>query len=165
MIVRGDESHCDAAWSIIDRCRIALRERGVLQWDDSYPTRDHVVADIAAGQLYVVMSEGACVATVAIDAREDPQWSTAEWQTPEPALVVHRLCVDPDAQGRGHARRLMDFVEQYAAHEGFASIRLDAFSGNPQSLALYRGRGYTPAGEVYFPGRELPFICFEREIR
>ena len=163
MIVKADQSHVDAVWSIIDRCRTALRERGVIQWQDAYPTREHVIGDAAAGQLYVLAEDGRCVATVAMDTHEEPEWASVPWETPQPALIVHRLCVDPDAQGRGYARQLMDFVEAHAARSGFASIRLDAFSGNAQALALYRGRGYREAGQVYFPGRDLPFVCFERE--
>ncbi|WP_173049782.1 hypothetical protein [Nitrospira sp. KM1] len=44
-------------------------------------------------------------------------------------------------------------------------VRLDAYSGNPQALTLYRRRGYREAGQVTFPRRALPFICFEFEVR
>jgi hypothetical protein len=38
MIVPAEDSQFDAAWTIIDRCRTALREQGILRWDDVYPS-------------------------------------------------------------------------------------------------------------------------------
>lgn len=163
MIIAADESFGDAAWGIIDRCRSDLRERGVRQWNDAYPTREHVSTNIAQNELYVLLEGGECVAVVALEPRQEPGLSAVSWETAEPALAVHRLCVDPDAQGRGLGRELMDFAERYAACNGFASIRLTAYSEHPEALALYRGRGYREAGQVYFPGLDLPFVCFERQ--
>jgi ribosomal protein S18 acetylase RimI-like enzyme len=163
-IVRADTSHLDEAWSIVDRCRIALRERGIFQWDDIYPTREVVAADIAGGRLYALTAAGRCHAVVTVDTVQDDQYVTVPWTSAEPALVVHRLCVDPVAQGRGLGRRLMDYVEAHAKHHRFASVRLDAYSGNAEAVAFYRRRGYREAGQVYFPRRTLPFYCFEFEV-
>jgi ribosomal protein S18 acetylase RimI-like enzyme len=160
----ADESHVDAAWSIIDRCRAALLTRGVLQWDLLYPTRDVVAADIAGRRLHVLLDQDRCTGVVTLDIRQDPEYASVPWTTGEPALIVHRLCVDPLAQGRGFGAQLMDHVEAHAKRGRFASIRLDAFSRNPSSLALYRRRGYREAGQVYFPRRAFPFVCFEREV-
>jgi ribosomal protein S18 acetylase RimI-like enzyme len=161
-IVHADASHLDAAWAIIDRCRTALRERGIEQWDLVYPTRETVANDIANGRLYVVTDGSVCQATVALDTRQEPEYVAVPWNTSEPALVVHRLCVDPAMQGRGLGAQVMDFVESYAREQGYASIRLDAYSGNPDAVAFYRRRGYREAGQIFFPRRPLPFPCFER---
>jgi GNAT superfamily N-acetyltransferase len=163
--VQADTSLLDAAWDIIARCRTALREGGILQWDDLYPTREIVAADIAGGRLYVLTSAGRPQAVVTVDATQDDEYATVPWTSAEPALVVHRLCVDPAAQGHGLGRLLMEHVEAHAAHHRFASIRLDAYSGNPPALALYRRRGYREAGQLFFPRRALPFYCFERDVR
>ena len=165
MIIQADTSHLDAAWTIIDRCRTALRERGVLQWDHLYPTREIVRADLAAGRLYALTVGGRPEAVVTVDTTQDAQYAAVPWRFIEPALVVHRLCVDPAAQGCGFGGQLMDYVEEYAAHHDFGSVRLDAYSGNPPALALYRRRGYRQAGEVFFPRRVLPFYCFELDVR
>lgn len=165
VIVPANASHLDAAWEIVDRCRAALRAQGILQWDEIYPTREIVAADVAERRLHVLVAGDRPQAVVAVDATQDEQYATVPWTSAEPALVVHRLCVAPAAQGRGFGARLMDYAEAHAAHHRFASVRLDAYSGNPQALALYRRRGYREAGQVFFPRRSLPFHCFERDIR
>jgi GNAT superfamily N-acetyltransferase len=108
VIVRADASHLGAAWGIVARCRAALAEGGILQWDDVYPTRDVVAADIAAGRLYVLTSAGRARAVVALDVTPDEQYAAVGWTSAEPALIVHRLCVDPAAQGRGFGGPLME---------------------------------------------------------
>lgn len=42
----------DMMWDLIDRCRTALLERGIRQWDHLYPARESVAADIADKRLY-----------------------------------------------------------------------------------------------------------------
>jgi ribosomal protein S18 acetylase RimI-like enzyme len=163
-IVQADELHLDAAWAVIDRCRAALRQRGILQWDDVYPTRATVAADIAHRRLYVLSVSDECQATVALDDTQDPLYRTVPWTTAEPALVVHRLCVDPPAQGRGYGAELMKFAETYAERHRYSSIRLDAYSDNPSAVELYRRRGYREAGQVMFPRRALPFHLFELAV-
>jgi ribosomal protein S18 acetylase RimI-like enzyme len=165
MIVQADASHIDAAWSIIDRSRAALLNRGILQWEQSYPSRDNVVHDVDRGTLYALISAGVMQAVVTLDDNQPPEYATVAWTGSEPALVVHRLCVDPESQGRGLGNQLMAFGEAHASEHGYASIRLDCYTENPQSISLYRGRGYREAGQVYFPRRSLPFYCFELPVR
>jgi ribosomal protein S18 acetylase RimI-like enzyme len=165
-IRQAEPRDLDSAWSLIDRCRSALAARGIHQWDDGYPTRETTAADVARGALFVLETDdGNCVACVALDESQSPEYTSLVWTTTEPALVVHRLCVDPSAQGRGYGRQLMEFAESHAAEQGFASVRLDAYTGNPRSVELYRRRGYREVGQVRFPRRALPFWCFELDLR
>jgi ribosomal protein S18 acetylase RimI-like enzyme len=162
--VRAGAADVDAAWGVVARARDALAAAGVAQWDEVYPTRADVAADAAAGTLFVARRAGRVVGAVAADARQDAAYAEVPWRGGEPALVVHRLCVDPDAQGQGVGSALMTHVEAHAARAGYASVRLDAYSANPVSVALYRRRGYHEAGQVRFPRRALPFHCFERDV-
>jgi ribosomal protein S18 acetylase RimI-like enzyme len=163
-IFTAEERHVESAWRIIDACRTALRERGIDQWDDVYPTRQTVADDAAHHRLFVLIAAEHCVATMALDDTQAPEYATVPWQFPTPALVVHRLCVHPMRQGQGFGRTLMDFAEAHAAEHCYASIRLDAYSPNLDAVALYRRRGYRDAGRVFFPRRTASFYCFERPV-
>jgi ribosomal protein S18 acetylase RimI-like enzyme len=161
-IALADPHHVDPAWDLVDRCKRALAAAGIRQWDDVYPTRDTIASDVARRALYVLEDrEGRCAASVALDDVQSPEYASLTWAGAEPALVVHRLCVDPSLQGKGYGHRVMDFAEAHARAAGFASVRLDAYTGNPRSVTLYRRRGYREVGQVRFPRRELPFWCFE----
>ena len=121
-------------------------------------------ADIADRRLYLLTDFAVCCAVVTIDTSKEAQYETVAWTTDEPALIVHRLCVAPSAQGKGFGQQLMSFVEDYARQHDHASLRLDAYSGNPRALALYQRRGYREAGQVFFPRQVLPFKCFELSL-
>lgn len=164
-VIKGEARHVDPVWALMQRCRRALEAEGIFQWDDAYPTRGTVDADARRGALYVLEDDaGHCLASVALDDVQSPEYATLQWSGDEPAIVVHRLCVDPPAQGRGHAHRLMEFAELHAVENGYASVRLDAYTGNHSSVQLYRRRGYREVGQVRFPRRELPFWCFELSL-
>jgi len=158
------ERDVESACRIVDACRTALRDAGIDQWDDVYPTRQTVAEDAARQRLFVLIAGEECVATIALDETQSPEYASVSWQFPTPALVVHRLCVDPMRQGEGFGGTLMNFAETYAAEHRYASIRLDAYSPNAGAVALYRRRGYREAGRVFFPRRTAVFYCFEREV-
>jgi ribosomal protein S18 acetylase RimI-like enzyme len=165
-VVAATQRDVDRVWGLLGRCKCALEAQGILQWDDVYPTRATVETDVRRGALYLLEDgDGRCVASITLDETQADEYASLAWTSPEPALVVHRLCVDPDVQGRGHAHRLMDFAEAHAARSGYASVRLDAYMGNPRSVGLYRRRGYREVGQIRFPRRSLPFWCFELIVR
>jgi ribosomal protein S18 acetylase RimI-like enzyme len=79
--------------------------------------------------------------------------------------VIHRLAVHPQHQKLGYAKQLMNFAENLATEQGYTSIRLDSYTGNPRAIRFYENREYVKRGEVYFPGRVLVFYCFEKELK
>ncbi len=142
-----------------------LRGQGIMQWDHVYPDLDAIKDDILSRSLYVAVANTVCVGTVCIDENQEEAYQEVSWTSPGPSLVVHRLCVAPSWQGQGVASQIMDFVETHASEHGYASIRLDVYTGNDRAVEFYRRRGYVIAGSVSFPRRELPFYCMEIRTR
>lgn len=147
---------------ILTRCTQSMREQGIHQWDEIYPDLKSVYDDARSRSLFVAREGDSCVGSICLTADQPEEYRLIPWTyTSGRALVVHRLCVHPERQGQGVARQLMDFTEQFAQSEGYACIRLNAYSGNSRSIKLYQRRGYQRARQVHFPRRALPFICFE----
>jgi GNAT superfamily N-acetyltransferase len=55
---------------------------------------------------------------------------------------IKRMYVVPDERSRGHARRLLDGLEELARELGHTSVRLDTGDRQPHALALYDSAGY-----------------------
>ena len=163
-VIQADARHVDAVWTLLQRCRDALAREGIFQWDDVYPTRATVEHDVRDGALWVLEVDGDVLAAITLNEHQDVRYAEIDWHEPEPALVVHRLCVDPDIQGRGLAHQLMAHGEALAAERGYRSIRLDAYSANPRSLSFYRRRGFREAGTCNFARRTELFYLFELGI-
>jgi len=152
-------------FAIFCECRAAMQKENIFQWTDAYPTIDIASEDILNKQLFSLTHNGKCVGVITINTIQAAAYNAISWRFPgEKALVIHRLAVDPLHQKQGIATRLMDFAEDYAVTAGYSSIRLDSNSSNTKALRFYRNRGYEERGEVYFPGRTLPFSCFEKQL-
>ena len=149
---------------LLARCVAAMRAAGIEQWDDIYPNRRVLAADIAARAMHVGVLAGSIAGIVVLNEYQDPEYADVPWTFAKgPVAVVHRLMIDPTHQQHGLARELMAFVEHEARRRGYAAIRLDAFTQNPRALRLYQGLGYRDAGGIQL--RKGAFRCFEKGLR
>ncbi len=163
-IALATASDLAAVMALVERVIDAMRSHGIDQWDDVYPTLDWFTADVEAETLWIAKdADGRVAGVCVVNEYQDPEYADVEWSwNAERVAVVHRLMVDPGAQGRGVARRLMAEAERVAVARGCSVVRLDAFSKNPRALSLYAGLGYRDAGEVLL--RKGPFRVFEKRL-
>lgn len=153
-------------FDLLLKCKDRLISQGIYQWDEEYPSIEYLASDISRGSLRKLTQHGKIVGIVSFDDFQEPQYADVSWKLTEGRVVViHRLAVLPEYQGNGFARELMNHVERLAFEMQFNSIRLDAYSGNSQVVKFYERRGYKKAGEIYFPRREMPFVCMERTTK
>lgn len=136
---------------------------GILQWDEIYPNEGVLFDDILQGEMYLLREKHRLVACVVINEEQDEAYQTGTWLYPEDrVIVIHRLCVHPDAQGSGNGRRMMQYTEELIRERGFSVVRLDAFSQNEAATRLYGSLGYRHAGEVHF--RKGLFYLMEKKL-
>jgi ribosomal protein S18 acetylase RimI-like enzyme len=57
-------------------------------------------------------------------------------------LLVDNVAVEPDLQGRGHGRELLDFAARHARELGFTELRLYTNVAMTENIALYRRLGW-----------------------
>ena len=137
--------------------------QGVFQWDELYPDEGILSEDVARGNMTICTIEERIAVAFMLDFCEDSDYESADWRYCERDIVVlHRLCVHPDFQGRGVARQTMDDLESEVRARGRKTIRLDAFSQNPTALHLYESRGYRKAGEIMY--RKGLFYLYEKKL-
>jgi len=55
---------------------------------------------------------------------------------------IKRMFVVPDARGQGHARRLLEGLEEAAVDLGYERLRLDTAQSMTTAMGLYRRSGY-----------------------
>jgi len=69
------------------------------------------------------------------------------------ALHLWSIAVDPDAQGAGLGRRIMEFVEERARRQALPEITLFTNIAMVANRALYRRLGYVESGRAGYGGR------------
>jgi len=164
-IVKATDHDLNSIMNMISECIKSMETQGIYQWNKDYPNFEIIENDIKNGFGYIVRNNNQCVAYAAIDEAQSPEYSQINWSADgSKVLVIHRLCVHPAFQGKGIARRLMNFMEDFAVKNQYSCIRLDAYSENTIALKLYDSMGYQRLGQVFFPFRESPFYCYEKAL-
>ncbi|NFN94634.1 GNAT family N-acetyltransferase [Clostridium botulinum] len=137
-ISKGQKQDISDIFDIISNCIKHMESQSIYQWNKFYPSADIIENDIESEHCYVLNDNGKCIAYVAINEEQSP--------------------------GKGIAKKVLNFIEDMATKNNYSCIRLDAYSGNETALKLYDHFGYKKAGQVYFPWRDLPFYCYEKNI-
>lgn len=147
---KADVGDIQSIGEMFERAVEHLRSHDLDQWDEQYPNIETLENDIYCGDMYVLYEGKKIVAAIAINEHQEKEYEQGKWKDDGKTAVIHRLCVDPKAQGKGIGRRMMDFAERLIDEKGYTSIRLDVFSQNPRAYQLYKKLGYKYTGEVAF---------------
>ena len=164
MIRLGKLSDIDQILSLTKACSLELIQKGINQWDEDYPSRSVILSDIEKETLFVLLKQEEIVGIVVLNEKQDDEYQQIKWKSGEHAnfLVVHRLAVHPYHQGKGFARELMDYAENFASKNKYDSIRLDTFSLNKKNQTFYLKRKYDFLGEVMLPYKKnISYYCYE----
>jgi GNAT superfamily N-acetyltransferase len=142
-----------------------MQATGNHQWDAAYPDATIFARDVELDQLWLAELDGQIAGFAAITRQPEPAYAGAGLDIHEPALVIHRLAVDPAVRGRGIARALMQQAETLARSLGIPALRVDTNKLNPAATQLFPRLGYTFAGEItlsFRPG--LQVVVFEKRL-
>ncbi len=138
---------------------------GNLQWDEGYPNEAVFQRDLDLGQLWVADAEASIAGVAAITTDQEPDYAQVGWDIDEPAIVVHRLAVDPAFRGLGVATALMQKAEEVAAMRNIPILRVDTNTQNETTQRLFPKLGYRLAGEISLKIRPgLRFLCYEKRL-
>lgn len=149
--------------SMYSRAVESMHAQGMDQWDAEYPSAVLLREDIEKGHMYLGILEGRIVSAVVLNEDHDIAYDQCRWLYEEEAYpVVHRLCVDPDAQRGGVGLKTMELAEALLKKRGYRIVRLDAFSLNPPAVQLYERLGYNRSGAARW--RKGHFYLYEKRL-
>lgn len=140
-----------------------MESRGILQWDEIYPTLEDFASDISEGQLFVGTVSRKISVTYTMNSLSDEAYGNGRWKMPEKSFVIlHRLCVHPEFQNLGLEGKTMRHMEHQVSGLGTEAVRLDVYSQNPYALRLYQKCRYTEVGTVIW--RKGAFYLMEKYL-
>jgi GNAT superfamily N-acetyltransferase len=118
----------------IDELAIAvindMNQNHIPQWTKEYPRKPHFLKDITQKQLYIIKSKDKVLGVAVITKEDDEPYKTIHTWKKKHSLVIHRMLVDPSAQGKGVASMIMMYAKQKAMDEGYQSIKIDTHPEN-----------------------------------
>lgn len=88
------------------------------------------------------------------------------------ALVIAKVELTPELQGKGYFRQLCTFVEEFAASHPFVQVVVHECVLNPELAAMHQRHGYievpqsegSPASDFYKWAKRLP-ISLSAQLR
>jgi ribosomal protein S18 acetylase RimI-like enzyme len=159
------ENDLPALMELVRRVVPLMRAAGNLQWDQNYPNETVLQRDIDLEQLWVAEVSAGIAGVAAVTMDQEPNYAQVGWNIEEPAIVVHRLAVDPAFRGLGAAGALMQKAEEIALERSLTVLRVDTNTQNEATQRLFPKLGYQLAGEIslaFRPG--LRFLCYEKRL-
>ena len=166
MLIRpATEADLPALLDLLTRVVPLMQASGNFQWDHTYPNEAVFRRDIEKQQLWVAEIDNKVAGVAALTTDQEPEYAQVGWDLTEPAIVTHRLAVDPDFQGKGVAIALLNQAEKLAMERKTRLLRIDTNTQNQVTQRLFPKLGYQFAGEISLGFREgLRFYCYEKRL-
>ena len=96
--VRAQIQCKESIFNILEKAKKFQKQNNINQWNDEYPTIDHVTDDISNGRSYVMKLSGMVAATVSLSF---VNINTLKNQNDNNCIMINRLAVDIDLNIRG----------------------------------------------------------------
>ena len=162
MIRRATIDDLNKILSIVRSAQLSLRELGIDQWQDGYPSADVIMSDITAGIGWVAVDEmNTAIGYAAIPLTGEVAYTQIPddaWHTSNRYVVVHRLCVDGSTRRKGIAMELMTHAATLGREASLDGFRIDTHRGNIRMLSLIKKLGFDYCGIVrYDSGERLAY--------
>jgi len=118
---------------------------------------------IAGGQCYVAEVNGKLAGSIVV--KPTYAQSDCAYFTRPGVAAAHQFAVDPDIQGQGLGRALLQACEAWARDQGFRELAMDTAEQAAHLIKLYAGLGYAHAGFVQWPGKVYRSVVLSKALR
>tara|TARA_B100000767_G_C19773925_1_gene541567 strand:+ start:3038 stop:3595 length:558 start_codon:yes stop_codon:yes gene_type:complete len=141
-------------WNILKQAISRRKEDGSNQWQDGYPNPSVIQNDIDKGCGFVLLEGKTIAGYTAILINDEPEYANleGEWLSNADFVVFHRVAISQDHLGKGLAKKMFLYIEDFAKQHKIISVKADTNFDNPAMLALFEKLGYHYCGQVYFRG-------------
>ena len=126
-------------------------------------TPDVTAKRIEGGQCYVVEAEGKLAGTIVV--KPTYRENECEYFTKSGVAAVHQFAVDPDIQGKGIGRALLQACEKWAHEHGFRELAMDTAEQAEHLIKLYAGLGYQHVGFVQWSGKVYRSVVLSKALQ
>ncbi len=138
----------------VEDAKFLLKLSGSKQWqgEDGYPSKDDLCKDIINNVCYVQTMDDRVVGVCTYEGVE-PEYDNiyGNWITDtNNYITIHRICTKEEYRGRGVAKNLMRYAEEYAKSINKKSIRIDTHPKNLAVQHIAEELGYTLCGYVIY---------------
>ena len=165
---KAEISDIDTILCIIGEAQAQMARLGIDQWQNGYPDRAAIVADIESEAGVVVDSTEGVDAYCAAIFGIEPTYARIDggnWLTDNDSqyVVVHRLAVADRCKRQGIATELLRRIEELARERGCRSFRIDTHHDNLYMQTICARLDFVRCGVIYVSDG-TPRIAYEKVL-
>ena len=157
----------EALTALLHRAYAPLAEQG-MNFTAVAQTAEVTRRRAAEGQCFVATLGSRVVGTVTVcgpyDIESAPWTAAVPWFRERDTAHFHQFGVDPEVQGRGVGRQLVQACEAWARENGYRRMALDTAVPAQALRALYRHLGYADVGEVQWEGKAYRSVIMQKTL-
>ncbi|MEY3238560.1 MAG: hypothetical protein RI883_2661, partial [Bacteroidota bacterium] len=103
-------------WEILQDAILRRKKDGSNQWQDGYPNPESINNDIVKGVGFVLRENEKIIGYCAILINDEPEYANIDgnWLTNGDFVVFHRVAIAETHLGKGFAKVLFSFIEEFA---------------------------------------------------
>lgn len=151
-------------WEILQQAIIRRKEDGSNQWQDGYPNQEVIRKDIEKGAGFVLTEGETIIGYCAVLINDEAEYAKIKgrWLSDNDFVVFHRVAISEKYLGKGLAKKMLGYIEEFAMNKNIYSIKADTNFDNLAMLKIFEKMGYVYCGEVFFRGR--PRRAYEKVL-
>ncbi len=168
-IRKTEERDLDALMLLFEEARKTIASLGINQWQDGYPNRDVILADMEKGYSRVVVVEETVSGTFAIIDDGEPTYDRIDnghWLTGDENrnyLAIHRVAISVAKRGSGLSTAILHDAEESAREAGKTSLRIDTHEGNRVMRRMLEKHGFQYCGIIWLANGD-PRVAYEKTV-
>lgn len=163
------EKDLDAVMGIIEDAKKNMRAAGIDQWQDGYPSREQIMADMERGESHVWERDGEVIGTAMLTFSGDDSYDViknGQWLTKEKQYgTIHRIAVKASDCRIGIAGRLLMAMEEECQENGIFSLRIDTHKDNKPMRAWLVKNHFFQCGDITLKNSGASRIAYEKRLK
>ena len=150
----------DDVWCIICQAKEFMAQRGTFQWDEGYPLKSEIIADIVQGDAYVLCCNNDIAAYGVISFKGESIYDSIQgkWLTDGDYGVIHRVAVDNKYRNKGLATKLMSLIESVAIDKDVHSLKVDTKYDNTFMRRILIKLKYKYCSKFSLPNLSIVYV-------
>ena len=139
-------------WNIICQAKEFMAQRGTFQWDEGYPLKSEIIADIEQGNAYVLCcnNEIAVQGVISFDGESIYNSINGQWLSECDYGVIHRVAVNDEYRNKGLATKFMSWIESVAIDNDVHSLKVDTKYDNKFMRNILKKLNYHYCGIITY---------------
>ena len=166
-IRKTEEKDIKRMMEIVRQAQKYMREQGIDQWQNGYPTAEVLEKDMNNQMSYVLEEDENVVGMFAFAVMEEPTYRKiyeGQWKQKGDYGVLHRVAVDNQFKGAGLGGKMVEYAVNACLAQNIKALRIDTHRDNHSMQNMLSKNGFEKRGIIHLAdGAER--IAFEKEIK